>query len=185
MSPPAIHYRTATSSEDAAVIQIHQDAFGREGGAEIGALLAAMLKDPSAKPLLSLVAQCDTDLIGHVLFTHARLSPASDASAVILAPLAVLPEQQKQGIGSALIDAGFERLKQQKIDLVFVLGYPDYYTRFGFQPAGRCELHAPYPIEAKNAEAWMVHELTPGAIAACQGTVHCCDALDKPEYWRE
>jgi predicted N-acetyltransferase YhbS len=185
MSHPAITYRTASSAESAAVIQVHREAFGSEGGEEIAALLAAMLQDPTANPLLSLVAQRDAEFVGHVLFTKASLSPASDASAVILAPLAVLPDQQKQGIGGSLIRNGFELLRQQEIDLVFVLGYPDYYTRFGFQPAGILGLHAPYPIEEKNADAWMVHELTPGSLDASQGTVHCCNALNKPEYWRE
>jgi putative acetyltransferase len=71
------------------------------------------------------------------------------------------------------------------VDLVFVLGHPAYYPRFGFSPAGARGLDAPYPIPQKNAEAWMVRELRPGVIGDCSGRVICADALADPEYWRE
>lgn len=77
------------------------------------------------------------------------------------------------------------QLESQGVALVFVLGYPDYYSRFGFAPAGVQGFDAPYPILPKNADAWMVKELQPGAIDSNEGTVRCCTALDQPQYWQE
>ena len=82
----------------------------------------------------------------------------------MLAPLAVVPECQKQGVGGTLVKHGLELLSKSGVDLVFVLGYPEYYTRHGFAPAGVRGFDAPYPIPEKNSDAWMVFELRPGVI---------------------
>ena len=71
------------------------------------------------------------------------------------------------------------------VDLVFVLGHPGYYPRHGFRTAGVLGFDAPYPIPAKDADAWMVQELRPGFIGKIKGPVACAAALDHPEHWRE
>jgi putative acetyltransferase len=71
------------------------------------------------------------------------------------------------------------------VDLVFVLGNPEYYPSFGFKPAGNLGFDEPYPIPEKNADAWMVQALRPGAIGTIGGKIICADKLNKPEYWRE
>jgi predicted N-acetyltransferase YhbS len=143
-----------------------------------------LLDDPTARPLISLLAFEDDRVSGHVLFTRARVS-GSDLIVSILAPLAVLPECQGKGVGTALVNKGLEMLKERNTDLVFVLGHPGYYPRFGFLPAGERGFRAPYPIPGKDAGAWMVLELQDGTIGSVKGTVICADALDRPEHWRE
>ena len=64
----------------------------------------------------------------------------------ILAPLAVVPDAQGQGIGGALIEHGLSLLQRSGVGLVFVLGHPGYYPRHGFEPAGRLGFDAPFPI---------------------------------------
>ena len=76
-----------------------------------------------------------------------------------------------------LVNEALTQLESQGVALVFVLGYPDYYLRFGFAPAGVQGFDAPYPILSKNADAWMVKELQPGAIERNEGTVRCCTTL--------
>ena len=71
------------------------------------------------------------------------------------------------------------------LKLVFVLGHPEYYPRFGFTPAGRLGFGAPYPIPDELAGAWMVQALRSGVIGIISGKVICADALNKPEHWRE
>ena len=71
------------------------------------------------------------------------------------------------------------------LKLVFVLGHPEYYPRFGFTPAGRLGFEAPYPIPDELAGAWMVQALRSGVIGIISGKVICADALNKPEHWRE
>jgi len=119
------------------------------------------------------------------MFTKACLEPRAPLSLSILAPLAVVPDSQGQGIGGKLIEYGLKVLSDLGVDLVFVLGHPEYYLRHGFEPAGKLGFAAPYRIAEKNADAWMVQALNPEAIPAFSGKVVCAKKLDKPEYWRE
>ncbi|CAD79145.1 conserved hypothetical protein-putative acetyltransferase [Rhodopirellula baltica SH 1] len=178
--------RVATEQDRDAIPAVHMNAFGEDEGPVIVKLVDEMLDDASGKPMLSLVADTDDGLIGHLLFTSVRIEPDdSTVSARILAPLAVVQNRQRQGIGGRLIQAGLSQLADSGVDLVFVLGYPDYYFRFGFKPAGIQGLQATYPIPPQNADAWMVAELTPGTIENCEGTIRCSKALDHPKYWIE
>ena len=181
-----MHIKEATESDLATVLSIHQAAFGPEAGAEIADLVSNLLNDSTAKPFLSLLAMNQDQAVGHILFTKATLRPAAEALSVrLLAPLAVLPEAQLQGVGRQLIQAGLKRLSDDQVDLVFVLGHPTYYPRYGFQPAGLHGLTAPYPIPPHHADAWMVQALQPDLIGRVSGQVMCADALDRPDYWRE
>jgi predicted N-acetyltransferase YhbS len=89
------------------------------------------------------------------------------------------------GIGGALIGEGLKRLAESGVGLVFVLGHPGYYAKFGFRPAGALGLEAPYPIPPAHADAWMVRELRPGLIGSVQGRIRCARTLDQPQHWRE
>lgn len=149
-------------------------------------LVAGLLGDATARPALSLVAEIDDTIVGHVLFTRARLLPDQDhLAAQILAPLAVVAELHGGGIGGALVREGLRQLAASKVDLVFVLGHPEYYPRFGFRPAGAFGLDAPYPIPERHADAWMVQALRPGLLGGVRGTVRCADTLNDPRHWRE
>jgi predicted N-acetyltransferase YhbS len=103
----------------------------------------------------------------------------------LLAPLAVLPEVQAQGVGRKLIEKGLDHLRDAGVDLVFVLGHPDYYPRCGFMPAGVLGFEAPYPIPEEHAGAWMVQALKNGVIGRVKGKVQCSEVLDQPQHWRE
>ncbi len=178
--------RESTATDLMDVLHVEKEAFGNEKGSEIADLVMGLLSDPSAMPRLSLLAVDQKRAIGHILFTTARISGSKDhPSAVILAPLAVIPEAQSQGVGGRLIKEGLRLLSESGVQLVFVLGHPEYYPRHGFRPAGVLGLEAPYPIPAKHANAWMVQELRPGIIGRLRGKVMCADALDQPEHWRE
>jgi len=178
--------REATASDTPALADLAMTAFGAEEGPEIAALIEALLADPTARPLLSLVATAGDDIIGHVLFTAVSLRPASPGvTARILAPLAVRPGHQGQGIGGRLVRDGLERLRRAGTDLVFVLGDPRYYSRFGFTPAGRAGFEAPHPIPPEHAGAWMVLGLAPDAVDRARGRVTCADSLADRRYWIE
>ena len=175
--------REAVESDLNDVLLIERLAFGYDKEAK---LVRDLLHDPSAKPVLSLLAFKNDRAVGHILFTTARLSDTQDtASIVILAPLAIVPDAQKQGIGGKLIEQGLELLSKSGVDLVFVLGHPEYYPRYGFKPAGHLGFEAPYPIPDEYADAWMVQAFRSGVIGTVSGKVICADALNKPEHWRE
>jgi len=175
--------REASDSDLNDVLFVERVAFGHDKEAE---LVRDLLNDPSAKPVLSLLALRDERALGHILFTTARLTKTQDTvSTAILAPLAIVPDAQKQGIGGKLIERGLQLLSKSGVDLVFVLGHPGYYPRHGFKPAGHLGFEAPYPIPDEAADAWMVKALRPDAIGSVSGKVMCSDALNKPEHWRE
>ena len=166
--------------------RVHAQAFGADEGGVIATLVEDLLDDPTAAPVLSLGAEVDDRLVGHVLFTKVEIAGADEAvRARILAPLAVLPGDQGRGIGRRLVDEGLRLLRDAGVELVFVLGHPGYYPRCGFFPAGALGFDAPYPILEKNADAWMVQELNGDGVGRIRGTVQCAKALDRPEYWRE
>ena len=177
--------REATPLDILASIEVHKAAFGPEEGEVIAKLVEDLHQDDTARPLLSLVASIGDKVVEHVLFTNAWLAPASTAKAVILAPLAVHPDLQRQGVGAKLIADGLKRLREGAVDLVFVLGHPTYYPRHGFQPAGVKDFEATYEIKPENAGAWMVQELQAGALDKFHGKVQCAASLDKPEFWQE
>ncbi len=165
------------------MLAVEAAAFGRPDEAN---LVAALLDDPTARPFVSLLAELDGKAVGHVLFTAARVvDDGAVVPASLLAPLAVVPEAQRRGVGLALIRAGVDALAALDVGLVFVLGHIDYYPRAGFRPALPLGLRAPYPIDPAVADAWMVLETRPGLLGAVRGTVQCADALMHPALWRE
>ena len=174
-----LHIRQTDDSDFDDLLQVERMAFGQDAEAE---LVRNLLADPTARPLMSLLAFQDDRPVGHILFTAAR---ADSVDAALLAPLAVVPTAQKQGIGGRLIDHGLGHLKDTGIGLAFVLGHPQYYPRYGFQPAGRLGFDAPFPIAEKDADAWMVQALKPGLIGTIRAKVACANAISRPEYWQE
>ena len=178
--------RKSTETDRAEIGNIHVAAFGEDKGPEIAALVNGLFEDKTAVPRLSLVAVENGQLIGHILYTKAVLTGADKPVSVqLLAPLAVLPEAQAKGVGGKLIKAGLRQLKESGVELVFVLGHPDYYPRSGFTPAGVLGFEAPYPIPEEHAGAWMVQALKEGVIVRAKGKVQCSEVLDRPEHWRE
>jgi putative acetyltransferase len=179
--PPSLQILQTGPAELDAVLRVQRQAFEREDEA---LLVAGLLVDSTAQPSLSLLA-CSADRpIGHVLCTHVTLAGAPRAvAAAILAPLAVVPASQGQGVGRTLIAHSASLLAARGVQLLFVLGDPAYYTRHGFEPAIPHGLIAPYPILPEAA--WMVRALEPGVLGPAKGTVACATALNKPEYWRE
>jgi len=188
-----LNIRRATGADQAEIFGVHRSAFGAAEGPEIVELVSGLSEDPTAVPLLSLVAESRGKVIAHILFTMVRLpfddqpddqSDDSAISAQILAPLGVAKAHQGKGVGGALIRYGLERLAASGTDLVFVLGHPGYYPKFGFRPAGELGYAAPYPIAPEHADAWMVHELSAGAIGYARGEIRCANVLNQPELWQ-
>jgi putative acetyltransferase len=176
-----VHIVEASDADLEAVLAVSRVAFDAE---DVPALVRDLLDDPSARPLLSLIARDGGRIVGHALFTAARVgTEAAPGSSAILAPLAVVPDAQRQGVGGQLLEAGLRLLRVSGIRLVFLAGYPDYYTRHGFEPAYPHGFTPPFPVSP--TEAWMVHSLQPGALGATDGVVICATAMNKAEHWQE
>ena len=176
--------RPSQDGDRDAIRALHYSAFDAAERAAVSDLAVDLLDDMTARPLLSLLAELDGRVLAHVLFTSVTVEGKSgSATGRILAPLAVAPGAQRRGMGSELVRAGLDRLRNDGVGLVFVLGHPEYYPRFGFRPAGRLGFDTPFPIPEEAADAWMVLELRPGQLSRASGRVRCCQALSRPEYW--
>src|ERR1041384_7412983 len=135
----------------AAVRAVNVSAF--ETPAE--ANLVDALRD-QAQPLVSLVAEDDGAIVGHIMFSPVSLVGHPALRIIGLAPMAVAPEQQRKGIGSALVRAGLEHCKQLGFGAVVVLGHPAYSPRFGFFSSARFGIGCEYDVPE---EVFMVVEL--------------------------
>ncbi|WP_462326289.1 GNAT family N-acetyltransferase [Desulfobaculum sp.] len=175
-----ITIRPTTDADFKTIFAIHSAAFGQEDEAR---LTLNLLRDPSAAPRCSLLAFDGDRAVGHILFTKVTIS-GSDARAAILAPLAVLPQAQRQGIGGQLIQTGLHHLKDMNFGFVFVLGHIEYYPKHGFVPAYPFGLYPPYPIPKEMQDGWMVQSLGI-ELGTVQGSITCANELDKLEYWSE
>ncbi len=155
--------RPETSNDIPAVRLVHEAAFGRPDEADI----VDRLRD-FAGSYFALVAVDDEEIIGHIAFSPITMSPPQPSlSALGLAPMAVLPAYQRRGVGSALVRKGLEACRYAGTDAVFVLGHPDFYPRFGFEPTAARGIGNVY---GAPPEAFMAVELTPDALRGVVGT---------------
>ncbi len=121
-----------------------------------------------AEPFISLVAEHEGEIVGHILFTPVTVAGTSESRMVALAPMAVAPLFQVRGVGGALVLTGFEHLRLKGITSVVVVGHPGYYPRFGFAPASTFGLRSEYNVPD---DVFMACELDPGALHGVQGTI--------------
>jgi putative acetyltransferase len=143
--------------------RVVESAFGRRLEAD---LVDALRR--SARPQLSLVAERDGLVVGHVFFSPVTLeSDRPAAAAAQLSPVAVLPDYQRQGVGTALIRAGLQRCAAIGWAAVFLVGNPAYYGRFGFALAAPFGFSYPGPHDP----FLQVLELRPGALSGATGRI--------------
>ena len=166
-----VQIRPEQASDHAGVEAVVGAAFGRADEARLVSVLREVVQ-----PRISLVAELAGRVAGHVFFSPVRLEPESAGAPAIcgLAPLAVQPGLQRQGIGAALVREGLERCTDLGWRAVFVLGDPAYYSRFGFVLAA--PLGFRYESEAFDS-AFQVLELAPGCLARCNGWIRYHDAF--------
>jgi putative acetyltransferase len=138
----------------AAIHKVHELAFGRRAEADLVDALRT-----SGKATLSLVALEDGHIVGHILFSPVTIDAADRMfPAVGLAPMAVLPERQRHGIGSQLVKAGLLECRNAGYECVVVLGHPTYYPRFGFVQASRYGLKSEYEVPDEAFMVWAWHD---------------------------
>lgn len=128
-----------------------------------------------AHPIVSLVAEEHGEIVSHIMFSPVSLSGDAHLKVMGLAPLAVTPQYQRKGIGSALVHAGLEQCKQLGAVTVVVLGHPNYYPRFGFTHSSQFGIDCEYEVPE---EAFMVMELQPGALRGKTGRVTFHEAFN-------
>lgn len=133
-------------------------------------LVAALRRNPRFVPALSIVAELDGRVVGHVLLTPVDVVRAGGPSVEVLAlaPVSVAPSHQGRGLGGALVHRAHAVAAGLGHRAVVLLGHPAYYPRFGYVPASRFGIRAPFDVPD---EAFMAIALAPGALRDCAGTV--------------
>ncbi|WP_281558035.1 N-acetyltransferase [Thalassomonas sp. RHCl1] len=174
-----MNIRVSTEQDKQDIFQLHRDTFEKDEAEAVAQLTLDLLEDNTALPLLSLVAEQDGEIIGHILFSSASVEGTDIGQGYILAPLAVQSNHQGRGIGTALIHKGLETLKARHACFVLVLGDPKYYSRVGFT-AG----HGISPAyELAYPQAWMALELKKDALKNIKGKVQCARSLSPAQFW--
>ncbi len=157
--------RQETASDITAVYLVNEQAFGRPDEANLVNKLRA-----GNKITLSLVAEENGRIVGHALFSPMTLETESGSCPIVgLGPVAVVPEMQRQGVGSRLIEMGLDLLRERGETAVIVLGHPSYYPRFGFVRASQFGIRSSYDVPD---EAFMALELEDGGLNGRAGVAY-------------
>ena len=155
--------RAEKAGDRDAVYAVNVSAFETSSEAK----LVGTLRE-QAQPVVSLVAEDNGEVIGHIMFSPVSLSGYPNLRVMGLAPMAVAPRQQRRGIGSALVRAGLDQCRQLGFAVVVVLGHPDYYPRFGFSTASQFGIDSEYEVPD---EVFMALELESDALSGKTGRV--------------
>lgn len=158
----AMEIRPETPADIPAIYQVNCAAFGRPSEADLVDRLR------QGCPIHSFVAVEAGEVVGHLCLSPVTLSPDCGCSGWGLAPVAVLPAWQRQGIGSQLVQYSLQACAALGVEAVFVLGDPQFYERFGFQTAKNQGFTCEYPVPEPY---FMALELRSGVLNNCQGLV--------------
>lgn len=166
-----MNIRKEKPSDIEKIWKINSDAFETELEADLVNKLRS-----SGCTYISLVAEIDNKLVGHIFFTPTELSGNKNELKIMgLAPMAVLSQYQNKGIGSELVEAGLESCRALAYDAVVVLGHLHYYPRFGFEPSVKYGIKSEYDVPD---DVFTILELTPGCLNNHQGIIRYHEAFN-------
>ena len=173
--------RLAQETDLDSILKVIETAFSDEENKVIMNLVQELSREVTSPSIKSLVAEVDNQVIGYVSYSPIFLKSDSSISGYILAPLAVSPEHQKQGVGSNLIKSGIDMLTENGVGVVLVYGDPDYYGRFGFKAEIGLSFVPPYSLQFPFG--WMGVMLNETSIPEQPIQFDCVAVLSKPELW--
>ena len=173
--------RNATCQDKAAIHDLYVSAFAEDERALVSELALALLMEESMPATISLIAEVDGMLAGHVAFSPVHTEVDERFLGYIVAPLAVMPEHQKHGIGTALIEHGKRAVLEAGAGVLFVYGDPAYYGRFGFDARIAERFVPPYTLQYPFG--WQAIALSELAAGVSPVRVICVNALSDPALW--
>jgi putative acetyltransferase len=166
-----VSIRSETDADVAAIHQVNVAAFGRSGEADLVDALRAQ-----GQIVVSLVAVQDELIVGHILFSPVVIQDqGAQFGAIGLGPMAVVLAFQRHEVGSQLVQHSLDLLRAEGHEVGVVLGHPQFYSRFGFQPAAHHNIRSQWNIPA---DLFMVAELVPGALHGRSGIVRYANAFN-------
>lgn len=165
------------------IIDLFRETFtaseGEQEGNVIGELVSNIIKDTAHEDLYVYTAIDDEKIIGCVCFTRLKFEQ-DERNVFIMAPVAVLPAYQSQGIGQGLIQHALSKLREINVDVLFTYGDPNYYCKTGFKQVS--EDFAKAPLKLSFPEGWLAQSFHDD-FQAFKGGSSCVSAFNKAEYW--
>ena len=173
--------RLAQNADLDSILKVVETAFSDEENKVIKNLVLELSTETTSPSIKSLVAEVDNQVIGYVSYSPIYMKSNSNISGYILAPLAVSPEHQKQGVGSNLIKSGIDMLTKGGVGVILVYGDPAYYGRFGFKEEIGHSFVPQYQLQYPFGWTGMMLNDTPVPEKPIQ--FECVSALSKPDLW--
>jgi len=173
--------RTASYRDRDGIREVYFNAFDDDENQVVSDLAVNLLSETTTPQTISLVFEIDGAVVGHIAFSPVTIEGDDQFQGYILAPLAVKPQNQKCRIGSNLIKRGLQQLKNVWVDVLFVYGDPQYYSRFGFS-AEVANRYAP-PYKLQYPFGWQAIALDNSGAATSSGTIACVASLCDPNLW--
>jgi len=173
--------RLAETKDEAAIVDVIKAAFPEDESTPIAKLAIDLTSHQSTPNTYSVVACNAERIVGHVAYSPVSIEGMESVSAYNLAPLAVDPAFQKQGVGGALIQWGLDRLTAEGCQLLLVYGDPKYYGRFGFIAEPAQQFIPVYPLE--YAFGWQALFMNGFSYDGPTKTIHCVAPLNDPVLW--
>ena len=176
-----MNIRIATNQDRDDIKRVHLRAFA-EGESEIVSKLAIdLLCEKTTPQTISLVAEIDGAIVGHIAFSPVTIDNNENFQGYILAPLGVNPDYQRRRIGSELIKYGMQQLSDMEVNVVFVYGDPKYYGRFGFSSDAASQYNTPYKLQYPFGWQAIVLHAAPTEGHTVQ--LSCVASLRDPGLW--
>ncbi len=158
--------RQELKEDHARIKEINDQAFKQEDESR---LVNKLREKDQFIPELSLVAETDETVVGHILFYPVKINSANQKHTTLsLGPMSVLPEYQKKGIGGKLINEGLKRAKDFGFRSVIVVGHSEYYPKFGFTKASKWSIKVPFEVPD---EVFMALEVVEGELKDKSGII--------------
>lgn len=176
-----IQIRVATIRDEEPIRQVHLNAFPESERQDVAAFAVSLLSENTVPSTLNLVGESEGKVVGYVGLSPVAIAADPDWSGYILAPVGVLPEFQKQRVGTELIDHGKRRLTERGVHILFVYGDPGYYSRFGFTPEAASVFVPPYELEFPHG--WQAVTLNADAPPEPGQQLSCVNSLNDPQLW--
>lgn len=172
--------RAITQIDREGIREIYMSAFAEDERALVAGVAEALLDEVVEPEIISFVAEIDGELVGHVGFSPVFVED-DVFEGYILAPLAVRPAYQKQGVGSELVKTGIQFFRGRGVGMIFVYGDPGYYGRLGFNVDAALKYQPGYKLQYPNGWQGLVlveREENSGPV-----TIRCVEALNDPALW--
>lgn len=176
-----MNIRIATTQDRDDIQKVYLCAFPENESGIVSRLAVDLLFERTMPQTISLVAETDGALVGHIAFSPVKIDNNENFQGYILAPLGVIPDYQKQRIGSKLTEHGIQQLSVTGVNVVFVYGDPKYYGRFGFSADAAHQYTTPYQLHYPFG--WQAIVLKECSIENPPVAITCVTSLCDPELW--